>query len=177
MTLTSHLRRYSTRWGTLVLLALFTLQCSTAKKTTAAPDEPTILPSSDVALRQDIVALALRQEGNKYQYAGRDPKTGFDCSGLTYYVLDHFGISVSPVSSMQAEEGRKIRVDDVQPGDLIYFKRSPAGKVFHVSMVVENNGEGITVVHSVSRGVVVENITTSSYWKPKIAGARDVISK
>jgi hypothetical protein len=42
--------------------------------------------------------------------------------------------------------------------------------------VVSNNKEGLTVIHSTSRGVVVDNISRSSYWQPKISTARDVVS-
>ena len=44
-------------------------------------------------------------------------------------------------------------------------------------MVVKNTEEGIFCVHSTcSRGIMVENISTSKYWKPKIMFARDVIT-
>jgi len=35
----------------------------------------------------------------------------------------------------------------------------------------------VYVIHSTSRGVVIDNITRSSYWEPKISSARDVISQ
>jgi cell wall-associated NlpC family hydrolase len=58
---------------------------------------------------------------------------------------------------------------------LIFFGKN--GKVSHVAMVVSNTYEGISVVHSTtSKGVMVQNITKSTYWKPKILFARDVIS-
>jgi cell wall-associated NlpC family hydrolase len=114
--------------------------------------------------------------GTDYLYAGRDPKKGFDCSGFTYFVMDKFGISLSPSSRAQEGQGRKISVSRVQPGDLIFYRRSAASAVFHVSLVVANEADGIYVIHSTSRGVVVDNITTSSYWAPKISSARDVVS-
>jgi len=133
--------------------------------------------SEEYALRLDIVDYAEQYEGAKYTYAGRDPRKGFDCSGFTYFVMKKYGITLSPSSRQQEKQGRSIRVKDVKPGDLIFYRRSPVGRVFHVSLVYANDPDGIKVIHSTSRGVVIDNITTSSYWAPKISTARDVISR
>lgn len=122
------------------------------------------------------MAFAKKYEGVRYKYAGKQPRTGFDCSGFTSYVMDRFDIRLSPSSRLQEDQGRRIRPAEVQPGDLIFYRRSAGGRVFHVSLVVENDREGIKVIHATSRGVVIDNISTSSYWEPKISTARDVIS-
>ena len=45
-------------------------------------------------------------------------------------------------------------------------------------MVTEVKDDGIYVIHSTtSKGVIINNITTSAYWRPKILYARNVISK
>lgn len=125
--------------------------------------------------RSDVTGYAQNFTGLRYRYAGRSPKTGFDCSGFTSYILDEFQVKVSACSRTQSTQGVKIPLNDVQPGDLIFFGRP--GYVHHVAMVVDNTPEGIFVVHSTcSRGIMVENISTSKYWKPKILFARDVIS-
>lgn len=133
--------------------------------------------SEEDGFRSEVVNYAEQFVGTPYKYAGTSPQSGFDCSGFTSYVMSNFKINLSHSSSEQEKQGKKIKIDEVQPGDLIFYRRSAMGKVFHVSLVVSNDRNGITVVHSVSRGVVVENITTSSYWKPKISSARNVISK
>jgi cell wall-associated NlpC family hydrolase len=132
--------------------------------------------SSEQRLRQDIINYAKQFQGRPYKYAGRNPSTGFDCSGFTHYVMDNFDIYLSPASRAQENQGEKIRVNEVKPGDLIFYRRDPAGSVFHVSLVVKNGRDGIEVIHSTSRGVVIDNISTSSYWKPKISTARDIVS-
>jgi cell wall-associated NlpC family hydrolase len=158
----------------LLLLTLGLMYC---KSSAPPPGGISSIPSTENPLRKEVVNLALQQQGKKYKYAGRDPRSGFDCSGLTYYAMGENGIDLPPVSGLQALEGREVPLSQVQPGDLVYFRRSPNSDVFHVSLVVANGKDGITVVHSVSRGVVVENISTSSYWKPKIAGARNVLGR
>ena len=124
--------------------------------------------------RNNLAKYSQKYVGTKYKYAGKDPK-GFDCSGFTAYVMKSEGITVSPSSKIQATEGKAVPLNKVKPGDLIFFGKN--GKVSHVAMVVSNTYEGISVVHSTtSRGVMVQNITKSTYWKPKILFARDVIS-
>lgn len=125
--------------------------------------------------RQEVVAYAKKQLGASYYSGGKGP-TRFDCSGFTSYVLRKVDVDIPSVSRSQATEGKKVDLKKAQPGDLIFFKRTPASKVFHVAMVVNNSKDGIEVIHSTSsRGVVIDNISKSSYWKPKISSSRDVI--
>ena len=125
--------------------------------------------------RKNLTKYGEKYVGTKYKYAGKDPK-GFDCSGFTSYVMKSEGIAVSSSSKMQATEGKAVPLNKVKPGDLIFFGK--AGKVSHVAMVVSNTSDGISVVHSTSsKGVMVQNVTKSTYWKPKIMFARDVISR
>ena len=127
--------------------------------------------------RKKVVAYGEKFVGTTYKYAGQSPKTGFDCSGFTSYVLKEFGVIASPASAIQATEGRYVALDKVLPGDLIFFGESK-GKISHVGLVVKRGPEGITCVHSTtSRGVIVENVSQSTYWKTKILFARDVISE
>lgn len=125
--------------------------------------------------RREVVSYAEKQLGAPYKYAGRNPK-GFDCSGFTYYVMGNYKIPLSVSSRTQEKEGRGIPVKAAKTGDLIFFRRSKLGQVFHVAMVISNDRNGLRVIHSTSRGVVVDNVSHSSYWKPKISSARDVIS-
>lgn len=127
--------------------------------------------------RTRVVNYGEKFVGTNYKYAGQSPKTGFDCSGFTSYVLKEYGVIASPASAIQATEGRPVPLDKVLPGDLIFFGESKK-KISHVAMVVKRGPEGITCVHATtSRGVIVENVTQSAYWKPKILFARDVISE
>lgn len=156
---------------------VFLTHCSTLTNTRTSGTTTTPRLSKEDLLRRDIIDYADQFVGSNYLYAGRDPKKGFDCSGFTHYVMKKFDITLSPSSRMQENEGRSIRIRDVKPGDLIFYRRSKSGRVFHVSLVYANESDGIKVIHSTNRGVVIDNITQNSYWGPKISTARDVISK
>lgn len=176
-------------WRKLPLLALLPFlfaQCSLFKVpekerspfTGNGNSSGPVVATTEDRLRMDIIQYAEQFLGTPYQFGGVSPKTGFDCSGFTAYVLNHYDIHVSHSSAAQEKEGKKVRLNDVQPGDLVFYRRGgPLSSVFHVSMVTENNADGITVIHSVNSGVIKENITSSSYWAPLISSARTVISR
>ena len=85
-------------------------------------------------------------------------------------------MEVTPVSRVQEGEGRKIDVNAVRPGDLLFFRRKKNDAVFHVAMVVSNDRNGISMIHSTNtRGVVIDNLQSNSYWSKKIVTARSFI--
>lgn len=124
--------------------------------------------------RNEIVAYARQFLGVRYQYGGRNPR-GFDCSGLTCHVMSAFNLELPPTSSQQAGSGRKISWKNTLPGDLIFFGKG--GRVNHVGIVTENHNGKVFVIHStVSKGVKIDEITTNSYWRPRIMGAANYLS-
>lgn len=153
---------------------LTTPTSSSSPSSTSTTPSPSRTYASEEKLRQSIVNYAKRYKGSKYKSAGRSPK-GFDCSGFTYYVMKNFSIELSPVSRYQEKEGQKIPFSEAQKGDLLFFRRTASGEVFHVALIVDHTDSGYEVIHSTSRGVVVENIMENSFWKSKIITARNVI--
>jgi len=162
-----------------VLTLLLSAGCNLLKPRTSS-HPPATKPKTDTgtaSLRRNVVNYGQKFVGTKYHYAGTSPNTGFDCSGFTSYVMKEFNIRVSPASSKQATEGRPVPLDRAQPGDLIFFGED-AKHIQHVALLVRRSSDGLTCVHSTtSRGVIVENVSKSSYWKPKILFARDVITR
>ncbi len=140
------------------------------------PNLPRSASEQMMQLREYIAGYAQNFVGIEYRHGGQSTAKGFDCSGFTSFALNEFGIQVSAASSAQATQGDEVSLDAVLPGDLVFFGRR--GRVTHVALVVQRTEEGIVCVHSTcSRGIMVENISTSSYWRPKIMFARDVITR
>ena len=160
--------------------AFFAVSCSTVdyrppsqqgKNSSYSP--PKNENSEEQKLRKDITRQAKKYVGVKYKYAGKSPK-GFDCSGFTGYVFEKFDIKLSASSQVQATSGKKVPLNKAQTGDLLFFGKH--GRINHVAIIVSNSNEGIEVIHSTSsKGVMVQNVSESSYWEPKIMFARDVI--
>ncbi|MCR3722481.1 MULTISPECIES: C40 family peptidase [Prauserella salsuginis group] len=88
---------------------------------------------------EDLVATGKQFLGLRYLWAGVSAY-GFDCSGFTYSVHRAHGVSIPRDSSAQAEYGQDVAVEDLQPGDLLFFAQpGGVGRVHHVGMYI---GEG-----------------------------------
>lgn len=92
--------------------------------------------SYDSSLRKQIVDYALKFEGNPYVWGGTSLTNGADCSGFTQSVYRDNGISISRTSKTQANSGREISLDKVQPGDLIFYGHNRI--IDHVAIYIGN---------------------------------------
>lgn len=126
-------------------------------------------------MREEIVQYAQTFIGLPYRYGSRSPEKGFDCSGFTSYILSKYDVPLSPSSRTQALQGKRVPLSEVVPGDLLFFGYK--GRIHHVALVVENTPGGIVCIHSTRRGVVLENVHASSYWRPRVLFARDVLGE
>ena len=122
-----------------------------------------------------IIKTALSYSGTKYKYGGTTKK-GMDCSGLIYTSFTSNDISLHRSSSMMATQGKKIRLNDVQKGDLLFFRTdNKRGKINHVGLIVDINGDDVKFIHSTtSRGVIVSSIK-EGYWNHAFVEARRVL--
>ncbi len=118
--------------------------------------------------RGEIIAFAQKWIGTPYLWAGVTPK-GFDCSGFTSYVMNEFAISLPRRAADQYEKSEKIKEKNRKPGDLIFF--SNGGGVSHVGITISTADQNVIMIHaSSSQGIVITDVTTSSYWQKKITG-------
>ncbi len=130
--------------------------------------------SSSSLKRSGIVNTAKKYIGKPYVYGGKKPTSGFDCSGFTSHVYKENGVAVSGPSYKQAKQGRKKSMKELKEGDLVFF--GSGSKVSHVAIVASVSRNKVEVIHSTSsRGVVVDDITNSKYWKKRYLFGRDVL--
>ena len=147
---------------------------STKKSTNKKRRSGNVAKIEKLDLRLNVVASAERFIGMKYKWGGKTPKTGFDCSGFTSYVMQENGVNVQGASHHQSKLGKKISKSKVAPGDLIFFGKG--SKVSHVAIVKANTGDSLEVIHATSgSGVRVDDINNSNYWNKRYLYARQVI--
>lgn len=122
----------------------------------------------------EMISFAKTFLGTPYRYSGSSP-SGFDCSGFINYVMGSFGFSLPRSSYSIAELGKTVKLSEIQPGDLLFFKGRNVNSttVGHVAMVVEANEHEIKMIHSsTSRGVIIENFKDSKYYIPRFIKAK-----
>jgi cell wall-associated NlpC family hydrolase len=160
--------------GLFLLVALTTGACASSgalPRPTPPPDAPTPpaarAPTREGGLGHRIVADALDLRGVPYRNGGNDPR-GFDCSGFVRYVLARHGIAAPRLTREQFAAGRAVRLQDVQPGDLLFFTTVAPG-ASHVAIALD----GDEFVHAPSsRGVVRVERLALPYWRKRFVGAR-----
>lgn len=70
---------------------------------------------------QAVADYAVQFVGNPYVYGGTSLTDGADCSGFVQSVYAHFGYSLSRTAASQAGDGTTVSLDNLQPGDLIFY--------------------------------------------------------
>lgn len=94
------------------------------------------------------IAAAQSVMGTPYRWAGASPSTGFDCSGLTMWAWARGGRSLPHSSSAQYAATQRISLDQLQPGDLVFFNNP----ISHVGLYIG----GGQMIHSPHTGDVVK---------------------
>ena len=118
---------------------------------------------------QAAVDLAMQFLGVPYVWGGTSP-SGFDCSGLIYYVYGQLGYSLNRVADDQMKNGIPVSFEELAPGDLVGF--GTGGYASHIGMYI---GDG-KMIHAPHTGDVVKitDITTG-YYASRFLGGRRII--
>ena len=81
----------------------------------------TVKQESSGTSGQAVADYAVQFVGNPYVYGGTSLTDGADCSGFVQSVYAHFGYSLSRTAASQAGDGTSVSLDNLQPGDLIFY--------------------------------------------------------
>jgi cell wall-associated NlpC family hydrolase len=159
----------------LLFLAISVLSCGSSKK--ASPRTTTVVKTTKKSTNKasKIVATALTYKGTRYKYGGTTRK-GMDCSGLMYTAFGKHQVSLPRVSYQQATKGKRIKLNTVKKGDLLFFQTNKNRKrINHVGLVVSHKSGVIKFIHSTtSKGVLVSTMN-ERYWKNAFTEARRVL--
>ena len=126
-----------------------------------------IPPPADEGRR--IADTAMKYLGSPYVWGGTSP-SGFDCSGLVYYVYKECGYSINRTAESIYQNGEYVAKSDLKPGDAICFANG--GGIGHVGIYIG----GGRFIHSSSsnEGVIITDLDTA-YYTSGYYGARRIV--
>lgn len=120
-----------------------------------------------------LVDYAKTMIGTPYVWGGTT-LDGIDCSGFTSKCYrDALGIKINRVSRDQIDHGYAVTVDQLQPGDLVFFNKENGGIITHVGMYA---GDNMMIHASQSQGKVVMVSTKTDYFRNRLVTARRIIT-
>ena len=125
--------------------------------TPAPTPMPTPAPTEPPYEGELVAEYALQYDGYDYLYGGKDPDTGFDCSGLVFYVYRQFGYRLNRVAEDQAKNGSEVEsLEDLLPGDVLCFSWITGSYINHAGIYI---GDGC-FIHAMDseHGVLVSSL-------------------
>lgn len=119
----------------------------------------------------ELVMYTVSLADTPYRYGGNSVNNGFDCSGFVGHVYRHtLGVSLPRTSREISRIGKPISLDDLSPGDLVFYNTQHAS-FSHVGIYV---GDG-RFVHSPRTGESVRSEQMQMrYWRTRYEGARRI---
>ena len=132
--------------------------------------------ASSAAGRIDkLINAAKKQLGDPY-ILGKSGPDNFDCSGLVVYCLRQANVYTRRLNAAglsKTTSWKKISdIDDLQRGDLIFFKSDDSSTVGHVGIYI---GGGEMIDASSANGKVVRRSAKTSYWRRNfVVGRRPI---
>ncbi|MBD3408589.1 MAG: hypothetical protein GF419_00125 [Ignavibacteriales bacterium] len=131
-------------------------------------------------IRKAIVSYSYQFQGSRYVWGGMTPQQGFDCSGFVHYVYGKHAYSLPRVSKEMALGGVEVRKDELQYGDLLFFRDiTGRGGIGHVGIVITAPGEPVQFIHASGRrtGVKISSFERAYYQERFITARRYVVSE
>ena len=152
-------------------------------KTTENSSDSNKVASNTSKLGSEIVSYAKKFLGVPYVYGGAS-SSGFDCSGFTMYVFDHFGISMGHGAQMQSKLGKAVEanknsktslLENLEVGDLVFFlDYETMDEIGHCGIYI---GDGNFIHASSGSGycVKINSLLPGEYYNTRYCSARRVI--
>lgn len=118
----------------------------------------------------EMIECGKRYLGTKYAWGGTDLENGIDCSGFVMRLFGKYGKRLPRTAAEQAKVGQPVeRLEDLRPGDRLYFWEYKRGKVGHTAIYI---GDNKFIHSSSSRGGVNIDDLRKNYWRRILVGVR-----
>jgi hypothetical protein len=132
-------------------------------------------PATAIDVTDEIVAPAQNYLGSGYCFGSANPNC-FDCSGFVNYIYRPHVPELPRSSRAMSRFGEAIDVDQVRPGDLLFFATGPDPSIIsHVAIYIGQD----SIIHAISdgpeRGVTMTPLS-ARYWSRRVHSARRVLT-
>ena len=98
--------------------------------------------------------------GTPYRY-GSNSKSGTDCSGFVTRVFKEvYGLTLQRSSRSMFSSVKHIDKDEMQTGDLVFFRRGPGQPIYHVGIYLKDN----KFAHAACNGGVMVSSLNQAYY-------------
>lgn len=172
----------------IVFLLAFVPLCTNAQKTKSKKKAPKAAIVSNKVVQYNLKMMSdqlqipydssyninllfesLEWLGSPYRY-GQCSKDGTDCSGLTQSIYKEvFNIDLARSSGSIFHQCKPIKKDNLQHGDLVFFKIGRA-RISHVGVYL---GYNYFIHASTQSGVIISSLEEAYYKKYYYSGGRD----
>lgn len=141
--------------------------------------------SAAINLRKKFIDLGMGYKGIEYVWGGKNPRPGFDCSGLVSYTAKQsLGIDIKGNAQDIYNHTSPVSLGDALPGDLIFFKGPADTRITHVGIYLGKNpgendfGKQNLFLNAASAGprtgVIISGLN-ENYWKKTFYGCGRII--
>lgn len=124
-------------------------------------------------IENDLIHYAKSFIGIPYRFGGED-EYGIDCSAFVRKVYQRMGIFLPRTSRQQYSDDRMytVRMENLQEGDLLFFKKSPYARISHVAIYIGDQ----KIIHSSSSegGVYISKIENDNIWGQQFYAAKRI---
>ncbi|RFP66310.1 hypothetical protein D0N36_04645 [Hymenobacter lapidiphilus] len=115
---------------------------------------------TDYNENKSLLATVASWLGTPYRY-GSNSKSGTDCSGFVTRVFKEvYGLTLQRSSRSMFGTVKRVDKDEMQTGDLVFFRRGPGQPIYHVGIYLKDN----KFAHAATNGGVMVSSLRQAYY-------------
>jgi len=148
------------------LIVWISLLCNTANAAVENRMGPDPIEKDSETVTDLVIEYGKSFVGKPYCYKGPSAWK-MDCSGYLSHLYSTQNISIPHSAAAIAKNVEKVDLASVKKGDFLFFKGRDLKRtsVGHVSLVIESSNGTLTMMHSCSRGILIEKYDQLDYYK------------
>jgi cell wall-associated NlpC family hydrolase len=155
------------KWISIFLLTIIICACHSTAKYRAVKKSRSSNNQSYLRKNNQLYDYIQDWIGVPYKYGGMNNR-GIDCSGFTSVVYEElYDLKLPRTALDQYNSGKRIRINQLNEGDLVFFRGVRGVGIDHVGIYLE---DGNFVHASTSIGVTISDLS-EEYYESRFVGA------